>query len=115
MGVRNVVGVQCRIGGGQPTTYIVNDLSKKRSLRIDGLKLPPKLGEDQKKVFTVRDTDFVPKLKGDQNKTRSSRHKFIIAGIAIGGEPGYAYTLIGVYTLKQVQLGGHYQGIHEIL
>ena len=85
--------------GAQPTTYIVNDLSKKRSSRIDGPILSQKLGEDRKKAFTIQGADFVPKLRwkpNKNNKTRSSRHKFIIAGIAIGGPGtsaplGYAY------------------------
>ena len=65
----------------QPTTYIVQDLNKKRSTRVEGPILFRKLGADQ-----------------TNNKIRFSRHKFIIAGTAIGGvgplgPPGCAYVM----------------------
>ena len=62
---RNVVG-EFNFGlGGQPTTYIIKDLNKKKCSRLEGPIFSRKLGADQK-------------IK------RSSRDEIIIAGIAIG-------------------------------
>ena len=66
--------------GAQPTTYVVNNLHKKRSSRIEGPILSQKLGEDQQR-----------KKKGLHDTNLS------LLALRLGPPPGYAYAFTDVH------------------